>query len=122
MQKMKCKLLFVVAATAIVLGVILLSEQFIGHQVFAQIDPYNPRQKAYSRMCESWMGANVNRLIMKWGTPTRIINTAGGGQIIIYEWNKVVSNDVSYNCTTQFAVDPQGVIRSYRWEGNRCWK
>lgn len=119
---MKCKLLSVLVSIAIVLGVLFLSEPFIGHQVLAQIDPYNPREKAYSRMCESWIGSNVNRLVMKWGTPTRIIDTAGGGQIIIYEWKKVVSDGASYNCTTHFAVDPQGVIRSYRWEGNRCWK
>lgn len=37
-----------------------------------------------SKIMDSWMGANVNDLIVSWGPPQQTISDGKGGQILIY--------------------------------------
>lgn len=88
----------------------------------------------YKRVCDSWMGSNVNTLITAWGPPSDTY-TMPNGQVM-YTWlnvggtrvfsnynqylNMVTSNEVTYWCKTTMTANSEGTIISWRFEGNSC--
>lgn len=88
----------------------------------------------YERALQSWMGADVNRLIEAWGPPSNEYKMPNGD--VMYTWlrvggtvvtvgynrylNLVTAGAVTYWCKTTFAASPSGTVQSWRWEGNAC--
>lgn len=88
----------------------------------------------YSKICKTWEGADINNLIMAWGTPSDEYTMPNGNKMYTWldvqgsrvtagynEWLKMAyANKVTYWCKTEFTTDKKGTIISWRWEGNNC--
>lgn len=88
----------------------------------------------YSKICKTWMGADINELIGKWGVPSNEYTKPNGD--IMYSWLRVGStqvttsysywlgqvntNKVTYYCNTTFTVNSHGEIIDWTWKGNAC--
>ena len=82
----------------------------------------------YEKVLNSWMGADVSRLIESWGPPTstyalpdgRTMYTweSHGGAVAVPVGNMAVA--VPRTCKTTFTVDESRAILSWRYEGNMC--
>lgn len=90
-----------------------------------------------SSMLNSWIGVNVNVLIMRWGAPSNEYKMPNGN--IIYTWHKErsipvplditqVGNDyfgtgggaAVVSCTISIFSDSHNDIINWKWEGNGC--
>ena len=88
----------------------------------------------YNKKVASWMGNDVNALMVSWGPPSneyvmpdmRKMYTwlwVGGTQVFAnynQYLNMVTAGSVTYWCKTTFTVDSAGRVVNYRWEGNAC--
>ena len=88
----------------------------------------------YEKVLRSWMGNDVNSLIVSWGPPSDVYTMPDGRKA--YTWlrvggtrvtanynrylNMVTAGSVTYWCKTTFTTTPSGVVRNWRWEGNAC--
>jgi len=82
----------------------------------------------YEKMLNSWVGADVSRLIESWGPPSstyplpdgRTMYTwdSHGGAVAVPVGNMAVA--VPRTCKTTFTVDESRTILSWRYEGNMC--
>ena len=82
----------------------------------------------YEKVLQSWVGADVSRLIESWGPPSSTYKLPDGR--VQYTWlfdggavaapvgNMVYA--VRRSCTTTFTTSTAGRIQSWRWEGNAC--
>ena len=100
--------------------------------------------KGYEELMNTWIGANVNKLMEVWGYPTRSFEEPNGNTIYAYT---VSSNDTtqidflhnpdlpdipssgaqirggksySFVCNTYFEVNEEKEIVKVEWKGNRC--
>lgn len=88
----------------------------------------------YQRLLQSWMGADVNRLMQSWGPPSNEYVMPNSDRMYTWLWvggtlvtasynsylNMTTAGAVTYWCKTTFTASPSGVLRSWRWEGNAC--
>jgi hypothetical protein len=88
----------------------------------------------YAKQMQTWVGADINRLISAWGPPSNEYTMPNGH--IMYTWlwvggtkvvsnynqylNMTVSHSKTYWCKTTFTASPSGVIEKGQWEGNSC--
>ena len=82
----------------------------------------------------SWVGADINRLIMSWGPPSNEYTMPNGN--IAYTWlyvagqrvyanynyylNSISGGAVTVYCKITMITNTDGVITYWRWEGNAC--
>ena len=100
--------------------------------------------KGYEELMNTWIGANVNKLMEVWGNPTGTFEEPNGNTIYAYtissnETTQVYSSqnfDVpdapssgtqirggqsySFVCNTYFEVNEEKEIVKVEWKGNRC--
>jgi len=114
---------FIIAILIIFFG--LVSKTFPGQTLpqqysFEAPESHTPEEIRYLEMCDSWLGSDINELIIKWGVPTKIIR-GEDGQIFIYKTFKdfVIKQ---FFCTTQFSTNPKGEIISFNVKGDGCWE
>jgi len=88
----------------------------------------------YSKVLQTWVGSDVNRLIESWGPPSQRFDLPNGkimytwlyvgGNVIVgnynYYLNMVTARSVAVWCKTTFTIEPSGRIETWRWEGNAC--
>jgi len=88
----------------------------------------------YEKKLNSWMGADVNRLISSWGPPSDEYTMPNGSKMYTWLWiggtrvfanynyylKMVTAGSVTYWCKTTFTASPSGVVNDWRWEGNSC--
>lgn len=92
----------------------------------------------WSKICESWVGADINELIGKWGPPSSEYRMPNRN--VIYTWQRKrsytepvqvypdglggYSTDGGYQmtfvCNTHITADPNGIIFDWKWDGNNC--
>jgi hypothetical protein len=101
--KKQYELMFALVVVSALLGGILPTQFFTGHEALAKLDAYTPAEKRYSAKCRSWLGVDINQLIIEWGVPSRIIGTSGGGKIFMYECVKEFEREL-LNCTTSLKL------------------
>lgn len=86
--------------------------------------------KGYERVLQTWVGHDVNDLIQSWGPPADVYKLPNGS--MMYTWRfdggavaMPIGNmayAVNRYCKTTFTVSEQGIIQTWRWEGNACRK
>jgi len=86
--------------------------------------------RGYEKILQSWIGHDVNELIQSWGPPANVYKLPNGSTM--YTWwfdggtvAMPIGNmayAVKRYCKTTFVVNQQGIIKSWRWEGNACRK
>lgn len=88
----------------------------------------------YSKICKTWLGSDINRLIMSWGTPSNEYTMPNGNKIYTWLWvggsivtvnysrylDMISADKVTYYCKTEFTADKTGTIIWWHWQGNRC--
>ena len=88
----------------------------------------------YEEILKSWLGHDVNELLMSWGTPSNEYTMPNGNKMYTWLWvggslvtvnyskylNMISANQVTYWCKTTFTVNKRGEIIYWRWEGNSC--
>jgi hypothetical protein len=82
----------------------------------------------YEKVLNSWIGSDISRLIESWGPPTdtyrmpdgRTLYTwfFDGGAVAMPFGNMAYA--VSRSCKTTFTVGTNGVVQTWRYEGNAC--
>lgn len=86
------------------------------------------RREQYQRVLDSYVGHSSEQLISSWGIPTNEYSFSGkklieysknGGAVAIPVGSMAYASSLS--CKTTFTVDENGVILSYKWEGNWCY-
>jgi hypothetical protein len=95
------------------------------------------REKKISAVLNSWIGSDINDLIMKWGSPNGEYKMPNGN--IIYTWRDeralpapvdlspvgdslvgIGGGAIIISCTTSIYTDPHGKIFNWKWKGNGC--
>jgi hypothetical protein len=92
----------------------------------------------WSKICQSWIGADINDLIRKLGAPQSDYRMPDGDVIYRWSWTSSYTDPVElypdgaggYNsdggytvnfvCNTEFTTSPNGVIYDWKWNGNNC--
>ena len=95
----------------------------------------------YEKICNSWLGENINHLTQKWGYPKGELIAPNGNKVYVYHYSRNVNmpvmtnvygtyngfnamsyggNSMTFYCTTYFEVDQSGTIVNWRIEGNDC--
>src|SRR3546814_10352470 len=99
----------------------------------------------YERILQHWVGAHADRLVTAWGPPDSQYTLSDGSRVLQYSRRRLVDYGGNYFpepvfvdgrtlwlpswdptyivarvCITRFTVDPQGIVREWRWEGNDC--
>jgi hypothetical protein len=84
--------------------------------------------RTYETKLDHWVGKDSEALVAKWGTPNRVHTFADGHKMYEYlfgdshkgekQGRATAGQDVG--CKTFFFVDHDGVIRSWKWEGDDC--
>ena len=92
----------------------------------------------YSAAMDSWLGADVNKLVDSWGYPDNTLKIANGNTVYIYNRSTSYTTPVtvvnpvygtSYasggqtvnlDCQTFFEVDKNNQIVNWQWKGNNC--
>lgn len=99
----------------------------------------------YEEVLNSWVGADVNRLVSSWGYPQNSFKAPNGNTVYVYGSSgsytmptqtnttyNVVGNTVYGNstttggqtlkfwCNTFFEVNDSNRIVTWQWEGNNC--
>ncbi len=92
----------------------------------------------YESILKSWVGKPSDKLVEKWGAPTSTYTKQNGDRIITYfqttgsstigsvqnhrnpQYGTFIGSSTTYTCKTDFTVDTQGHIKSWRWEGHAC--
>jgi hypothetical protein len=79
-------------------------------------------------LLNTWVGHDVEELIMSWGPPNSTYRLESG--VTIYTWvadGGVVAMPlygsavaVTRYCKTLFTADARDIIRTWRYEGNAC--
>lgn len=82
----------------------------------------------YEKVLQTWKGHDVNELIQKWGPPSDVFKLPNNS--VMYTWLydggavAIPIGKIAYAmrryCKTTFTVDEQGIIQTWRWEGNAC--
>lgn len=96
-------------------------------------------KERYTQIVNTWVGSDINDLVVSWGAPSGQSNAPNGG--VIYEWLKsqsifyaaheeksvfgyshmIPSQTVTDWCKTQFLTNRAGKITETVWEGNACY-
>ena len=88
----------------------------------------------YEKVVASWMGSDVNRLMVSWGPPSNEYVMPNGSTMYTWLWvggtrvyanynhylNMVTAGSVTYWCKTTFTARASGVLGHWRYEGNAC--
>lgn len=82
----------------------------------------------YEKKLSSWVGKDVNSLIQSWGPPASTYKMPNGDIMYTFFFNggtvvMPIGNlayAVNRTCKTIFIARDNGVIKSWRWEGNAC--
>lgn len=101
------------------------------------IEEKNKSSQRMSAMLNSWIGVNINTLIMQWGAPSNEYKMPNGD--IIYTWHNEhtipIPLDITQmggnyfgtgggtstvSCTISIFSDPNQKIFNWKWEGNGC--
>lgn len=90
-------------------------------------------QKKFEATLDSWVGADVNRLIQSWGPPTRSYKMPNGHTVYTWAWDShgamavplygggVIAQSLDYSCIKDFEADENDRIVSWHYSGNRCY-
>ncbi len=105
----------------LVLMIILLTSPL----TFASSDLKRTASEArYTKVVDSWVGADINQLIMSWGSPTSQYTMPNGNVVFIWVRSNTYADDgdmYTYKCTTEFFTRPLSYeIFSWKWSGNAC--
>ena len=81
-----------------------------------------------SEMLQSWVGHDVNELIVKWGPPSSDYVMPNGNRMYTWFVNAGAvamplyggAVAVPRSCKTTFTADFGGIIRTWSYEGNAC--
>lgn len=121
---------------------LLLAAAFLALQGCASTDKYN-------EMLDTWIGADINKLVDVWGYPQNTIEAPNGNKVYVYNQsssyqlpevktttsnhaisgNNISGTSTSYStggvavnqqCTTYFEVDDNNKILKWTWKGNNC--
>ena len=90
--------------------------------------------ESYTKVCDSWKGSDINKLLMNWGIPSDEYTMPNGDKMYTWLWiggsvitagysdwlNMAYANKVTYWCKTTFTVNQAGIIYFWKWEGNNC--
>lgn len=88
----------------------------------------------YESVLNSWVGADINRLMASWGPPSDEYTMPNSDKMFTWLWiggtrvvanynqylNMITAGSVTYWCKTTFTASRSGRINSWRWEGNAC--
>lgn len=88
----------------------------------------------YERKLATWVGKDVNDLMVSWGTPSETYTMPNGYKQYTYSRQGSTVATSSYNpllqqstaiantrwCKTTFTANEVGTIQAWRWEGNSC--
>lgn len=91
------------------------------------------RQAEYESKLQSWVGADVNRMIGSWGPPTSTYDLPNGNKI--YSWSRsahgatavptfgggVMVQNFSRSCDVNMTVNGSDEIISWQYQGNACF-
>jgi hypothetical protein len=89
--------------------------------------------KNYESILDSWIGADVDELVLTWGSPHSTQELCSGNTIIEYHDRRIVfipgsfaipaigppQNYIFY-CKTRFVIDQSGIVTTWDWEGDDC--
>jgi hypothetical protein len=84
----------------------------------------------YEEKLQSWVGQDINGLIMQWGAPSQTMTLPNGNKLyefmndqggMAYQvpYTRAVSYSQMY-CKTTFITNEHNWIINWRWEGNSC--
>jgi hypothetical protein len=100
--------------------------------------------KGYEELMNTWIGANVNKLMEVWGDPTGTFEEPNGNTIYAYTVSSNENTQVRFSqsydnpdypttstqirggqsnifvCSTYFEVNEEKEIVNVEWKGNRC--
>jgi hypothetical protein len=99
----------------------------------------------YEKILDSWVGSNVDELVISWGYPVNSFKAPNGNTVYAYSSSSsytmptnttsnynVYGNSVygsstttggqtlNYSCQTFFEVNENNIITTWRWKGNSC--
>lgn len=82
----------------------------------------------YEQKLNSWVGADVNRLVQAWGPPADTYRMPDGRALYTWYFDggavAMPIGNMAYAvqryCKTTFTVSKQGIVQTWRWEGNAC--
>ncbi len=82
----------------------------------------------YEKVLASWVGNDVSSLIQSWGPPANTYQMPNGdimytfffdgGAVAMPVGNMAYA--VNRSCKTTFTAGSNGIIKTWRWEGNAC--
>ena len=111
-------------------------------QITGQLGTLQTQRKTaearYTKTVDSWVGSDINELILSWGAPSRQYTMPNG--TVIFTWLtsnaytdpasvvpdgsggfEILGGDtVTYSCTTEFFVNKSGIVYDWKWRGNAC--
>ncbi|GLQ95148.1 hypothetical protein [Dyella acidisoli] len=82
------------------------------------------RRQKFETTLNSWVGGDINELIMAWGAPTGVYKMPN--QNTVFTWQTAggmptpEGGELMISCKISIFTDPRGRIFSWRWEGNGC--
>lgn len=84
--------------------------------------------RGYEKVLQTWIGNDVNELMQEWGAPENVYKLPNGNTM--YTWwfdggavampMGNMAYAVSRSCKTTFTTNAQGIIQTWRFEGNMC--
>jgi hypothetical protein len=114
--------------------------QYTSPQLPARVDiraEIKKREQKTSAALNSWIGADINDFIIKWGAPSGEYKMPNGN--VIYAWRDERSipapvdlsavgdslvgmggGSILVSCTISIFTSPRGNIFNWKWEGNGC--
>ncbi len=90
-------------------------------------------QKKFEEKVNSWVGADVNRMISSWGPPARSYQMPNGHTVYTWEWSSqgmvmvpiygggMVAQQTHSSCTENIEADEGGTVVTWQYQGNHCW-
>lgn len=105
--------------------------------------------KSYEEQLQQWVGAPESELVSTWGAPDSVYTMDNGSKILTWRRSRTEYNPgeiytvlethivdgvkqvvpitrqnpgytATYECTTNFTVGPDGVVKRYTYSGNDC--
>lgn len=82
------------------------------------------RRQKFETTLNSWVGGDINELIMAWGAPSGVYKMPN--QNAVFTWQSTggvptpEGGELMIFCKISIFTDPHGRIFNWRWEGNGC--
>lgn len=97
------------------------------------------RREKVEAALNSWLGAPISRYVERNGYQTREFMAPNGNKVYVFSWSRNYTTPMQIQCNTDgscytigghnrqigcnkyLEVDSDGIIRHWRYEGNKCY-